>query len=70
MKTTCFGLYWPSSGLHNTLEESTKLSEGVLMKEMSMHQSPDCSISSANLHTSLLDITFSHSICTIFPLIY
>ena len=29
-------------------EESTKLSEGVLMKEISMHQSPDCSISSAN----------------------
>ena len=46
-ETTCFGLYWLSSGFHNTLRRVYKLCEGVLMKEISMHQSPNYFISSA-----------------------
>ena len=41
--TTCFRLYWPSSGFYNIKEESIKAvknCEGVLIKR-SLHQSPD-----------------------------
>ena len=49
IETTCFSLYWPSSGFYNIKEESikgVKNCEGVLIKR-SLHQSPDPSVPSA-----------------------
>ena len=49
IETTCFGLYWPSSGFYSIKEKSIKAvknCEGVLIKR-SLHQSPDHSVPSA-----------------------
>ena len=49
IETTCFGLYWPSSGFCSIKEDSIKTvknCEGVLIKR-SLHQSPDHSVPSA-----------------------
>jgi len=46
IETTCFGLYWSSSGFYNIKEESNKAvknCEGVLIKR-SVYQSPDHSV--------------------------
>ena len=43
IETTCFGLYWPSSGFYNIKEGSiktVKTVKGVLIRR-SLHQSPD-----------------------------
>ena len=49
IETTCFGLYWPSSGFYNIEEESinaVKTVRGLLIKR-SLYQSPDPSVPSA-----------------------
>ena len=49
IETTCFGLYWPSSGFYNIKEESlkaVKISERVLIKR-SLHHFPDQSVPNA-----------------------
>ena len=49
VETTCFGLYWPSSGFYNIEEESinaVKTVRGLLIKR-SLYQSPDHSLPSA-----------------------
>ena len=49
IETTCFGLYWPSSGFYNIEEESinaVKTVRGLLIKR-SLYQSPDHSAPSA-----------------------
>jgi len=40
-ETTCFGLYWLSSGFHNTTRRVYKTVWGRVDEEISMHQSPD-----------------------------
>ena len=49
IETTCFGLYWPSSGFYNIEEEyinAVKTVRGVLIKR-SLYQSPGPSVPSA-----------------------
>ena len=49
IETTCFGLYWPSSGFYNIEEESinaVKSVRGLLIKR-SLYQSPGHSVPSA-----------------------
>ena len=49
IETTCFGLYWPSSGFYSIKEDyksCKKNCERVLIKR-SLHQSPDHSVPSA-----------------------
>jgi len=51
IETTCFGLYWPSSGFYSSKEESiqaVKTVRGVLIKKY-LHQSPNHSVPSAKV---------------------
>jgi len=64
-ETTCFGLYWPSSGFYNIKEESikaVKICEGVLIKR-SLYQSSDHSVPSAKTICKCGEIYKNGDIC-------
>ena len=49
IETTCFGLYWPSSGFYSIEEESINAVKTVrvLLIKRSLYQSPDHTVPSA-----------------------
>jgi len=59
IETTCFGLYWPSSGFYSIKEESIKAVKNceVVLIKRSLRQSPGPSVPSAKLFVNMEKFT-------------